>query len=352
VKNKILLVLLAAVLAISLSVVGCAGGGEEEEEPEVILLIFSDFNPFASATARALTAYANYIADHSDGKVEIEKIGYEGEILPPEIFEGVQAGTADCASYFPEIGEGLEYIQVMQMPFMGWGTAENAREICLKLIGDYPEILGQFPSTLTFDTLYMMPPFQLHYYAEDFVADTPDDIAGLEIIWTAGNLASILNMLGATGLLLSFPEVLGMVPECFGDGFAHHSEFCFALGLVPYFHSHTYFPGGIVMMPLGMLWNTEPYNAVVEAVGEEVMDAARAVWLETLDLWVTVDTAGALEWWVTHGDTVTSLNSTQTAIWAAACADYITQWENACPDPAKVEAIYDSAKAYIAAPEM
>jgi hypothetical protein len=77
--------------------------------------------------------------------------------------------------------------------------------------------------------------------------------------------------------------------------------------------------------------------------------AARAIWLETPDLSVAEDTGGALEWWVIHGDTVTSLNSTQIVVWAAACGDYITQWENACPDPAKVEAIYDSAKAYIAA---
>lgn len=86
-KNKILLILLAAVLAISLSLIGCA---QEEPAPQVIHLIFSTDWPSFNCGGRAVTAYANYIADHSDGKVEIEKIGYEGEIVSElEVFEGV-----------------------------------------------------------------------------------------------------------------------------------------------------------------------------------------------------------------------------------------------------------------------
>ena len=120
VKNKVFLILLTAVLAISLSILGC---GEVTPLPPEISLVFSDHNPNFNACAQALTTYANYIAGHSDGKIEITKIGYGGEILPQlQAFEGVQAGTADCASYVPEIGDGLEYIQVMNLPFMGWGT--------------------------------------------------------------------------------------------------------------------------------------------------------------------------------------------------------------------------------------
>jgi hypothetical protein len=237
----------------------------------------------------------------------------------------------------------------MQMPFMGWSNAENARQVYLKLIDDYPEILGQFPTTLTLDTLYMAGAYQLHYYAEGFVADTPDDIDGLEIICLDSNVPRILDLLEATTVLLSFPDMMDQVPQGVGHGFAHLGQFVHFTGLLPYFHSHTFFQGGIVMKPIGMLWNTESYNVVVGAVGEEVMDAARAVYYETLYLWDTVLTAGALEWWVTHGDTVTYLNSTQTEVWAAACADYVTEWENSCDDPALAADIYDAAKAYIAA---
>jgi hypothetical protein len=105
-----------------------------------------------------------------------------------------------------------------------------------------------------------------------------------------------------------------------------------------------------VVTPTGMLWNTESYTAVVEAVEEEVMDAARAVYFEILGLRTTVQTKGALEWEVTHGDTLTSLNSTQTEVWTNAVVDYVTNWENACDDPALTLDIYDAAKAYIAAP--
>lgn len=104
-----------------------------------------------------------------------------------------------------------------------------------------------------------------------------------------------------------------------------------------------------MVTPTGMLWNTESYTAVVEAVEEEVMDAARAVYFEILDLRITVQTKGALEWEVTHGDTLTSLNSTQTEVWTNTVVDYVTNWENACDDPALPADIYDAARAYIAA---
>ena len=196
----------------------------------------------------------------------------------------------------------------------------------------------------------MMPPVHLHYYAEDFVVDTPDDIAGKEIICMEGNVANILDMLGVVPALLSFPDVLDQVPKGFGDGFSQHSEFCFGLGLISNFHSHTFFPGGIMMIPIGALWNTGSYEAVLDIVGQEVMDAAAAAWLTKFIEATAVDTAGALGWIAGHGDTVTSLDGTQTAVWAAACADYVTDWENACDNPALAAAIYDAAVAAIAAP--
>ena len=98
-----------------------------------------------------------------------------------------------------------------------------------------------------------------------------------------------------------------------------------------YYHSnsHTVFPGGIVVTPTGMLWDTESHTAGVEAVEEEVMDVARAVCFEILGLRITVQTKGAPKWEVTHGDTLTSLNSTQMVVWAAACGDYVPERENA-----------------------
>jgi TRAP-type C4-dicarboxylate transport system substrate-binding protein len=349
VKNKVFLILLAAVFAMSLSIVGCTGG--EEETPPELSLIFSDHNPSFNAEAQALTAYANSIAAASNGKIEITKIGYGGEILPQmQAFEGVQAKTADCAAYVPEIGDGLEYAQVMQMPFMGWGTPRNAEAVWLKLIAKHAQILAQFPTTLTFDAaaMTMMPPVMLHYYAEDFVADSPDDIAGKEILSLEGNLASILTMLGATGVVLSFPDLLDQVPKGIGDGYAQHSEFCFGLQIISFFHSHTFFPGGIVMTPIGPLWNTESYNKVKNIIGDAGMAAAADAYKTKFIQATAVDTAGAQDWMLTHGDTVTSLTASQTAVWAAAVGPYFTSWENACADANVAKAILASAQAFIA----
>jgi hypothetical protein len=352
VKKKVLIMCLVAALALSLTIVGCAATTPTPTGPE-ISLVFSDHNPSFNAEAQGLTAYANFIAANSSGKIAITKIGYGGEVLPQmQAFEGVQAKTADCAAYVPEIGDGIQYAQIMQMPFMGWGTPRKAEAVWLKLIKDYPQILAQFPSKLTFDAaaMTMMPPVELHYYATNFVAATPADIAGKEILTLEGNLASLLTMLGATGVVLSFPDLLDQVPKGIGDGYAQHSEFCYGLQIISYFHSHTFFPGGIVMTPIGPLWNTDSYNKVKNIIGDAGMAAAADAYKTKFIQATAVDTAGALDWIATHGDTVTALTAAQTAVWAAACAPYFTTWENACPDANVAKAILAKAQSYIAAP--
>jgi TRAP-type C4-dicarboxylate transport system substrate-binding protein len=159
-------------------------------------------------------------------------------------------------------------------------------------------------------------------------------------------------MLGATPVLLSYPDVMDQLPKGFGDGFAMHLVFCHGLGLMGYFHSHTLFQGGIMMAPIGVLWNTAKYNACKNIVGQDVMDAAAALWLSTVYGGVATDTVGAYEWMLSHNDTVVTLNSTQTAVWADAVASYVEDWKNACDDPELAADIYDTAKAYIAALEV
>lgn len=348
-KSKLFLISLAAVLALSLGLTGC---GTTTTTPPLYNLTFSDHNPQGNACADALTTYANYIADHSGGKVVIKKIGYAGEILPQmQAFAGVQADTADAASYVPEIGDGIQYMQVMAMPFMGWQSPQAAIDVYNNLTAKFPQMQQQFTSKgLVFATLDMMPAYQLNYYASNFSAAYPADIHGLTINCLEGNLASIITMLGASGSVLSFTDALTGIPSHVGDGFCMHLEFCSFFGLLPYLPSHTLFQGGIVMTPIGVIWNKTVYDGVVTAVGQSVMDAAAAAWLHTFLTETAVDTAGWGTYFATHPQTIVSLNRTQIVDngWVGNVSSYYGTWESACADPSVATQIYGNATALIA----
>jgi hypothetical protein len=158
-----------------------------------------------------------------------------------------------------------------------------------------------------------------------------------------------MTLLGASGTQVSFPDLLDGVPKGLGDGYCQHAEFTYGLGIVQYFHSHTVFPGGIVMTPILPLWNTQSYNKVKNIVGDQVMADAAAAYKQAFIAATAVDTAGYQSWWIDHHDFVVTLTVEQTAVWAAACAPYFTDWENACPDSSVAKAILAKAQSYIAA---
>lgn len=349
-KKKLLVMSLALALVLSVTIVGC---GEVTPLPPELTLIFSTHNPDTNAMAQAQKTYAEYIKNHSDGKIDYEFYPGESLLGQQAAFEGVQARTADVAQYVPEIGDGIEYIQVMVMPFMGFPSREKATEIYWTLVEDYPEILGQFPSTTKLATYYLMPGYQLHYYAANLVVDEPEDLAGLTINAMEGTWVSLLDTLGAAGSFLTFPEVMSGIPSGIGDGFLQHNEFCAFFNLLQFFRSHTFFEGGISFMPIGELWNKEAWDETVAIVGEEVLEAAHQEWLTKAYQGTATDTVLVNEFFTAHAaeQTQTYLTGAQTEAngWVVAAAPYITTWQNLCDDPDLAADIYDAAQALIAA---
>jgi TRAP-type C4-dicarboxylate transport system substrate-binding protein len=347
--------LLALVLAISISLIGCGGGEQEEEEEEeeepveVLELTFSDHNPDAAAPNPAIKAYGAYIEEHSDGKVTVD-VHVNSELYSDvELFPAVRDGACDAGSYVPEIGDGMYYAQVVNLPFLGFTSQQQVQDIFWDLCDDYPEIMEDFTSQgVTLSHLVVMPGYQMHFYQENLVVDEPGDLNGYQMCAMEGDLCTIIEYIpGVTAIQLAFPDLAPSFESGLGDGFVQHKPFLMAVVGFDYFKSHTIC--NIHYTPIGILWNTESYEACVAAVGQSVMDDAADLYCDTfypLDAettaWFDAEVAA-------RGDTVTELDATQIAAFADLMTPWVNDWIDGADDPATAQALYDDCVALIAA---
>jgi TRAP-type mannitol/chloroaromatic compound transport system substrate-binding protein len=96
VKKRILFILLAVVLAVSLGLIGCNGEEqEEEEEPEVYQLTIQSGYPAGDISQGLLEVFADSAYERSDGQLDIT-VYAEPEIVPlSELFLATKARTLD-----------------------------------------------------------------------------------------------------------------------------------------------------------------------------------------------------------------------------------------------------------------
>ena len=353
--KRILFILLALVLALSLSLIGCTQEGqqeeeeEEEEEPEVLEITLSDHNPPFAAPNPAIVAYGAYIEEHSDGLVTVD-VHTGGELYSDvELFGAVKSGAVDGGNYVPEIGDGIYYMQVMNLPFMGFTSQQMVDDIFWDMVDAHPEIMEDFTDQgLFLSNMVVMPGYNLNFYEEGLVVDDPADLNGMQICAMEGNLITILEYLpGVTGIQLAFPDLAPSFESGLGDAFAQHYPFQIAVVGFDYFKSHT--TANIIYTPIGILWNKASYDACVDAVGQSVMDGAAQVYA---DIFYPMD-ADTMNWFYgeaeARGDTITVLDSTQLAAFAAYMTPWIDDWIAGADDPATAQALYEDCQAMIAA---
>ena len=321
----------------------------EEEEPEVLELVFSDHNPPYASPAPAIVAYGAYIEEHSDGKVTVD-VYTGGELyIDIELFAAVKAGDVDAGSYVPEIGDNIYYSQVVNLPFMVFTCQQQAQDIFWELEADHPEIMEDFTSQgLTLSHLVILPGYNLNFYQENLVVDEPADLNGYQLCAIEGHLCTIIESIpGVTAIQLAFPDLAPSFEAGLGDGFVMHKPFQVAVTGIDYFKSHTIC--NVIYTPLGILWSTESYEACLDAVGQDVMDAAAELYCYTF---YQID-AEALAWFddevAARGHTVTVLDEAQLAAFAEYMTPYVNDWINGADDPAKAQALYEDCLVLIAA---
>lgn len=209
--TKVLLVLLAVVLALSMAAVACPSGEqEEEEEEEVITLSFAHFPPAATFPCVSMYDWAEKVEERTDSQVVIECHPGSTLLTPPAMFDGVLAGVADigcsCPSYEPA---RFPLIVGMETPEVTYPSTEVASRVLWEAVQELdPAVTGLADFKVL--TMYTAGP---NHICTTVPIEKLEDLVGLTLR-CSGAVVPIVEALGATPYDLPQSEV----PEALSKG--------------------------------------------------------------------------------------------------------------------------------------
>jgi TRAP-type C4-dicarboxylate transport system substrate-binding protein len=204
--KKVLFILLALVLALSLGIVGCTAPAEEEEEeeePEVITLTYGSLYGSTHTFSKADVEWMDKIEAETDGQVEFEVYWGATLISRTESCAELVAGVADLAYIGPGYSASGYDIDKATLAWYYGVPSYYARRWLHKTIWDeFPEYQAEFADMKVMCTA-VSSTYQL-------LTNTPvrtlDDLSGLRIKAT-GSFIDMINALGGEGISLPMGDV-------------------------------------------------------------------------------------------------------------------------------------------------
>jgi TRAP-type C4-dicarboxylate transport system substrate-binding protein len=307
VKKRILFIMLAVVLALSLSIMGCNGGQQEEEEEEeepgerqVITLDFATFWPdvdfqfngdpslYDGNTGMGHTAWMNAITAEVEARTPNDETGYTiewnaGSAAPPDLWSGVTAGTYDVITSGPGYTGGI-------MPL--WEGPEYAAEL--------PGRTNAYAMTMTLQALYdEFTPLQdemegtgvkvMHFWStgpgyflmtEGNDVATLADFAALDDPIRAANPASVLTIeaLGAEALKCAMSQALEEFAAGTISGILCPTDTPKGFSLGEYIRSGVYVPSSYQFVFMKVM-NPDTWDDLPSVV-QDVFDDVNEAWPE------------------------------------------------------------------------
>jgi len=224
--KKILFIMLAVVLAISLGLIGCTAPAqqeeeEEEEEPEVIELTYACSQPEGHPMSEIDLEWIDRIEEQTDGRVHITSYFGGSLIDPRQCLIELEKGVADLSDFSAAyMKEGYYIDKAIHAFFYGMvdpDTGGYSWEIGRLAYNDardkFPEIDAEFSG------IKVLARQDISSY--ELITTTPvrtlDDLEGLTIKASGTNIA-ILTVLGAEGMSVPMPDVYTNLQKNIIDG--------------------------------------------------------------------------------------------------------------------------------------
>jgi TRAP-type C4-dicarboxylate transport system substrate-binding protein len=322
-KTKILLVLLASLLVISLVAVSCGSPREEE----VITLKFNDWGPPGIGIGELHQQAAAMIEERTNGKVKVECYFSQSLLSYGDTLTGVSEGIADITLYVVGATPGVHQLhQIFGLPFIGDIPDMRAgAAIYTQLLKDYDEF-DEENATLNVKwlSIRVMPPSQFHSVTDP--VRTLDDIQGMKIITGVGPLADMLDAYGAASMQLGPPDWATSLERGLAQAQITHWAAVHDFQLTDLFSSHTNFGGaGMGMVPIGFLVNLDTWNKLTSSEQQVLIDVYD--WVNEESLNYDIDLVGtAVDQAAAMGHTMIELSQQEIAQWAAAVQPFVDDY--------------------------
>jgi len=213
-RNKVLFVFLALILAVVPLLAACAAPTpaptappEEEEAPpaKARSLSLAFFAPMASAPGVSLQQWADEVEKRTNGKVEIDIFGGSSLLGPFAMFDGVLEGVADIGCSCPSYEPGrFPLILGMEGPAVDFPSNAVSSRVLWEVVNEFqPESLDRFK------LLYMFTAGPNHIITTEPLR-TFEDFEGAEIR-CSGAVVPMMEALGAAPVAMpmsALPEAL------------------------------------------------------------------------------------------------------------------------------------------------
>lgn len=285
-----LLFLALALVGLLILPLGGADVKALEKKGDVYQLVYSDHNPPMAPPCRAAVRWlTEIVSKKTNGKVQFKVITGGGLMTEAEVFRGVQSGIADMALYVVNARDGFVANMVVTLPFMGWPSREEANAIYRKLMEQYPEVKREWEGVVPF-AYSMMPETHIHTVKKAKVVRTPEDVKKMKIL-TTGEHTNIVKAMGATPVEVPIGDWYTALERGVADGCLNHFAVLKVFGMLELLPHHTVFPGGVNMVPVGVIMNERTWKALppeIQQVFVETQDefttylyhVERTEWLE------------------------------------------------------------------------
>lgn len=277
--------------------------------PEALELNINNQYPAVAASSQALIYWAETIEEICGGRVKIT-IHHGSTLLKSnEVFRGIQSGVASGGCYVLNRQDGFSLNSFITLPFMGFPSQSETASMYKEMIRQYPELAAEYQG-LTIIGLTMTGPTGIHTI--DKPVEVPGDLEGLRI---QGAEATTAEAVGASSVLLDTTDVFTSVDTKLVDGFINHVPALMAFNILDKLHSHTFFgPGGINMIPMMLVMNTEILNSLPKDIREKISASGR-LWEDKI---YALDSAMQEEGYrlcEERGDTINHLTPDQVTVW-------------------------------------
>ena len=268
--KKLVYVVLSVIIISGLILSGC--GKAEPEPDEVITLRYGNQNPETGWDAtNAAKPMLQKLEDATGGWIQFETYFGSALYAPPDAWESVKTGIADCAWTWAGFKPGVTTLaDVIALPFMPFKSAEQASGILWKLYEEYPSMADQYNKENKILFLWASTPYFL--ITTDKHVKTMEDLEGMIIRVGGGPPTDQISMLGAVPKGVGMPGTYEALQKGVIDGMAIPAEAYYSFRqyeVAPYI---TYCELHTVYFAFAVNWDT--WNSLSSDIQKDLTNAS------------------------------------------------------------------------------
>lgn len=182
----------------------------------ITLKMSSPFPPMEAGTKTFLPYIAKEIEKVTEGRVKVTLYTSGSLGKAADHYDMVRKGIVDIGFSLPSFTSGLFPLNsVIELPFLGFQTGEEATRVLWKLYKKFPEMRAEYKGTKVL-TLFTTDVTQL--WTKKRRVHTISDLKGLRIRATGATTVKTLEFLGAHPITMVAPEIYTSLEKGVLDG--------------------------------------------------------------------------------------------------------------------------------------